>query len=83
MSQENFKGKMYNIISSNINKIGWEWDDETKQGVLRVEFKNERTYDYFPVPKSLYDEFWKAPKKGSWFHSNIKTANSINYKEVE
>lgn len=78
-----FKGKMYSISSSNIQQIGWEYCEETKQGVLRVVFKNQRTYDYFPVEKKKYDEFWKADKKGSWFHTEIKSSPLISFEEVQ
>ena len=53
MSQEKFTGKMYSVYSGNLNRAGWEYDEETKQGVLRVEFRNGQQYDYFPVPKSI------------------------------
>jgi hypothetical protein len=77
-----FKGKMYNIHSSNVDKVGWEFDEENKVGVMRVQFKNGRTYDYFPVPKTMYDKFWKEEKKGSWIQTELVKAASISYEEV-
>ena len=74
---------MYQAHSGNIGRIGWEFDKETNQGVLRVEFNSGRTYEYFPVPKHLWDEYWSAKSKGSWFHHNIKTNKNISYEEVE
>ena len=62
--------------------IGWEYDDENKTGVMRVQFKSGRTYDYFPVSKEKYDEFWKENSKGSWIQRELVKAPSVNYEEV-
>jgi hypothetical protein len=77
-----FKGKMYNIHSSNVDKIGWEYDEENKTGVMRVQFKNGKTYDYFPVSKQKYDECWKEKSKGSWIQTELVKAPSVSYEEV-
>lgn len=83
MSQENFKGKMYFVNSGNLNRIGWEYDEETKQGVLRAEFRNGTQYDYFPVDKKKFSEIFSAESKGSWFDLEIKKNKSISYEKVE
>ena len=82
-SEKTFTGTMYNVHAGNIAKIGWMFDNKTKQGILRVEFDRGGLYEYFPVSKTLYDEFWTSDKKGSWFHHNIKTAESIGYEKIE
>jgi len=78
-----FKGKIYSIHSGNLQKIGWEYDHVTKQGVLFVEFNRGAQYEYFPVPKELWNEFWNADSRGSWFHKNIKSVKSINFEKIE
>ena len=83
MSQEQFTGKMYTTHSGNLKRIGWEYDSETKQGVLRVEFKNGSQYDYFPVPKEKFSEYFSSESKGSWFDLEIKKNPTISYEKVD
>ena len=78
-----FTGKMYSIFSGNINRIGWEYDQETKQGVLRAEFKNGIQYDYFPVTKEKFSEIFQEESKGTWFDLEIKKNPSIDYEKVD
>lgn len=80
----NFKGKMYSVPhSSNINKVGWEYDKETKQGVLRIEFSSGKEYDYFPVEKRKWNEYWNTKQKKSvWLRNEIIKDPLIGYEEV-
>lgn len=61
--------------SSNISAIGY---DEVKVSlssnivnILRIYFKNGLIYDYYNVPKEVYEEFLKSESKGTFFHKNI------------
>lgn len=78
-----FNGVMYQVHSGNVARIGWEFDNETKQGVLRVEFNKGDQYDYFPVPKEVFQACFKAPSKGKWFHSEIKSNKLYDYEKVD
>lgn len=42
--------------------------------VLRVEFKNGGVYDYFDVPKSIFEAMCNAPSKGQFLAQQIKGA---------
>jgi hypothetical protein len=77
-----FKGKMYNVHSSNVNKVGWEYDEENKTGVMRIEFA-KKTYDYFPVSKTKFGEIFKSKSKGGWISENLVKNSTVNYEEVE
>jgi hypothetical protein len=52
--------------SSNIARIAFEG------GVLKVEFKNGGTYDYFDVPEQIFDQMRSAPSKGQFLAQQIK-----------
>jgi hypothetical protein len=85
---KDFTQKMYNVHSGNIAKIGWqEFENEhnptgPKIGVLQVEFNRGDTYQYHPVPKKLFGEFWTAESRGSWFDTNIKKNTLISYEKI-
>jgi len=40
--------------------------------LLTVTFKSGRSYDFFDVPPSIWEEFKKAESKGRFFTQNIK-----------
>jgi len=54
--------------SSNISRIGYESNEMR----LRVEFRNEATYDYFDIPHQLFEDLKSASSKGQFLSSNIK-----------
>ncbi len=39
--------------------------------LLTIEFKNGRTYNYYEVPGSVFEEMLAAPSKGRFFLKNI------------
>ncbi len=57
------------VTSSHIISIGY---DETTQ-TLEVEFTNEKTFQYFNVPKTVYDNFINSESKGRFFRLSIKS----------
>lgn len=56
------------VSSSNIASIGYEEDNET----LEIEFLNGAVYQYFDVPKAIYEGLMAAGSHGSYLASNIK-----------
>jgi hypothetical protein len=58
--------KMISVSSSNIVSIGYEND------FLDVRFRDNRTYRYFHVPESVFQELMNAPSKGKYLDLRIK-----------
>jgi hypothetical protein len=67
--------KMLEVESSNVKKIGY------KKEVLRIQFNNDNVYEYYKVPKEVYDNLVKAQSKGSFVSRNI--AKSFEYKRID
>lgn len=59
---------MKNVVSSNIDQIGFE----VKSRTLVVKFKSNAIYSYANVPYSVLFDFEAAKSKGSYFSANIK-----------
>ena len=68
--------EMQFVDSSNIERIGYDSNSST----LRIEFKSNRTYDYFNVPENVFNELISASSVGSYHAKNIK--NSYPYTEI-
>ena len=62
------------VVSSNIESIGWEND------ILEVEFLNGGIYQYFGVPKDVYEDMLIAESVGKYLHYYIK--GFYNYQKV-
>ena len=56
--------------SSNIARYKYE----EKSRVLTVEFRNGGTYNYYDVPKRVYEQMKVANSKGGFLAQNIKGA---------
>ena len=54
------------VESSNMMSIGWD------NGILEIEFKGNKVYQYFGVPKEVYTSMMLAESAGKFFHANIK-----------
>lgn len=65
------------VTSSNIRSIGYE--DEPN--ILEIEFHSGGIYQYFEVPKSVYEALMGASSHGSFFHKNIR--NKYRYTKIE
>lgn len=65
------------IQSSNISSVGYDPIAST----LEIEFHSGGIYQYYGVPRHVYDGLMKAESKGSYFHHNIKMAG-YPYKKV-
>jgi len=46
---------------------------DTRSATLEVQFRTGRTYHYFGVPRSMYEEMLKAPSIGAYFNEEIRT----------
>lgn len=56
------------VSSSNVASVGYEEDTQT----LEIEFHNGSVYQYYDVPKNVYEALMSATSVGSYLASNIK-----------
>lgn len=54
--------------SSNIARFAYD----SSSRILKVEFKNGGTYDYFDVPETVFERMRSAPSRGEFLASDIK-----------
>ena len=59
-----------NVPSTNIASVGY--DDKTE--TLEVEFLNGTIYQYYGVPKNLYEQLMKESSKGRFLNTYVKNA---------
>ena len=55
------------VSSSNLVSVGYDEESET----LEIEFQNG-IYQYFDVPKTIFEELMSTSSKGRYFNQNIK-----------
>lgn len=58
---------MHKVSSSSIDEYAYH--HETK--IMRIKFKNGKTYDYHDVPIEKHHAFVLAPSKGSFVNKHI------------
>lgn len=68
--------KMEYVESDYLEYIGYDEDSST----LRIQFKGDKTFDYYDFPESEWHELREADSKGKFFHSRIK--GQYDYSEV-
>lgn len=56
------------VSSSNLARVRYDEDTNT----LEIEFHGGNQYQYFDVPKRIYEELISAASKGGYFHKQIK-----------
>lgn len=56
------------VESTNLSKIRYEEDSRT----LEIEFNGGRQYQYFEVPKQVFEGLRTADSHGKYFHKHIK-----------
>ncbi len=61
--------KRISVASSSIASIGYD----AKNKILEIEFHHGAVYQYFDVPKEVYDGLMGAGSMGSFFMNEIKT----------
>jgi len=71
--------KRSKVESTNIVEIGYDMPTLT----LQIKFQNGSLYDYWPIKKSIYDQFMSAESKGKFFFKNIRNNKDINYRRVD
>ena len=63
------------VSSSNIASVGYDEDAET----LEIEFvKNGRVYEYYNVPRFMYERLLEASSIGIFFNVEIKNSYACN-----
>ena len=60
--------KRQRVESSNLASIGYNTTNE----ILEIEFNHGGIYQYFDVPKNIYEELMNANSHGKYFTSNIR-----------
>jgi hypothetical protein len=56
------------VESSNLRSVGYE------DNILEIEFQDGGVYQYFDVPKPIYDGLIQAESPGKYFWANIRGA---------
>lgn len=56
------------VESSVVRSVGY---DRTKR-LLEIEFHNDRVYQYFVVPNSIYQRLREAPSFGRFFNEHVR-----------
>ena len=64
--------KRQSVESSNLASIGYDAENE----ILEIEFNHGGVYQYFDVPKNVYEELMNADSQGQYFDRNIKKAGN-------
>lgn len=64
------------VSSSNIHSIGYDH----ASNMLEIKFNSSGIYQYYNVPKFVYDELIYANSHGKYFDKNIKT--KYQYKKM-
>jgi len=56
------------VDSSLVRTVAYDVDRE----LLQIEFHNRSLYQYFHIPKTVYDALLQAPSKGKYFNQVIR-----------
>ncbi len=56
------------VDSSNLASVGYDAQTQT----LEIEFNHGGVYQYYNVPKSMYDNLMNASSHGQYFSTNIR-----------
>lgn len=56
------------VTSSNVESVGYDDDSFT----LEIVFRNGSIYQYFDVPRSVYDMMLQADSPGRFLHEQIR-----------
>ena len=60
----------YSVSSSNLKSVGYSAEYQT----LEIEFVNGAIYQYYNIPKNIYEELMQASSKGKFVHQQIRNA---------
>jgi len=56
------------VSSTNLSRVRYDESSLT----LEIEFQGGRVYQYFDLPKHIFEELVRADSKGKFFHEQIK-----------
>jgi len=56
------------VVSSDIRSVGY--DDQSQ--ILEIEFHSGGIYQYYSVPRAVYEGLMNAPSHGKYFHAHVK-----------
>ena len=59
------------VVSSSINTVGWEKDEDGANGIMEVEFNSGVVYQYVDVPEWVYRQLLFAPSPGRFLNANV------------
>jgi hypothetical protein len=59
---------MIRVISSAMMAVGYQ----PNTGQMRIQFQQGRSYDFFGVPKHVYDGLMSATSKGTYYNDHIR-----------
>jgi hypothetical protein len=62
------KFEYHQVTSTAIDTIGYA----TTQHILYVRFTSGYEYHYFEVPRTVFENFLRAPSKGRFFNRHVK-----------
>ena len=60
--------KGIDVNSTNLSRVRYDESSLT----LEIEFQGGRVYQYFDLPKHIFEELLRADSKGKFFHEQIK-----------
>jgi len=66
-----------NVDSSNLKSVGYDEENE----ILEIEFLHGGIYQYYDVPKSVYDGLMNADSHGKYFDQYVKKAG-YRYRKI-
>lgn len=58
------------VVSSDIRSIGYDGENQ----VLEIEFNSGGVYQYYSVPRVVYNGLMNAASHGKYFHTHVKDA---------
>lgn len=64
------------VESSNLASVGYDEREE----ILEIEFQHGAVYQYFDVPKKVYEELMNAESHGKYFSAHIR--NEYYYEKI-
>lgn len=69
--------KLIKLNSTNISQVGYEEGQRVSfsqrpKSLMRVIFTSGITYDFYNVPKEVYEKLISSDSAGKYFHANVK-----------
>ena len=58
------------VESSSLTKVAYD----SERTILQVEFRDQTIYQYFGVPRKIYQDLRQADSKGAYFNQHIRNS---------